>query len=100
MVRKIMFLVLLFTGLQVFSQQSDSITVLHMKVQANIDPRTNRYTELGLDHAREIGADYVILELDTYGGALNDADEIRTRILEFEIPVYAYINKDAASAGA
>ncbi|MEQ8881183.1 MAG: nodulation protein NfeD, partial [Cyclobacteriaceae bacterium] len=100
MVRKIMFLVLLFTGLQVFCQQSDSITVLHMKVQANIDPRTNRYTELGLDHAREIGADYVILELDTYGGALNDADEIRTRILEFEIPVYAYINKDAASAGA
>lgn len=100
MVRKIMFLVLLFTGLQVFCQQEDSITVLHMKVQANIDPRTNRYTELGLDHAREIGADYVILELDTYGGALNDADEIRTRILEFEIPVYAYINKDAASAGA
>ena len=100
MVRKIMFLVLLFTGLQVFCQQQDSITVLHMKVQANIDPRTNRYTELGLEHAKEIEADYVILELDTYGGALNDADEIRTRLLEFEIPVYAFINKDAASAGA
>lgn len=100
MVRKIMFLVLFFAVLQVYSQQADSITVLHMKVQANIDPRTNRYTELGLEKAREINADYVILELDTYGGALNDADEIRTRILEFEIPVYAFINKDAASAGA
>ncbi|MBV6641515.1 MAG: nodulation protein NfeD [Cyclobacteriaceae bacterium] len=100
MVRKIMFLVLFFAVLQVYSQQADSITVLHMKVQANIDPRTNRFTELGLERAREINADYVILELDTYGGALNDADEIRTRILEFEIPVYAFINKDAASAGA
>ena len=100
MVRKIMFLVLFLTGVQAICQQEDSITVLHMKVQANIDPRTNRYTELGLERAKEIGADYVILELDTYGGALNDADEIRTRLLEFEIPVYAFINKDAASAGA
>ncbi len=100
MVRKIMFPVLFFAVMQVYSQQADSITVLHMKVQANIDPRTNRYTELGLERAKEIEADYVILELDTYGGALNDADEIRTRLLEFEIPVYAFINKDAASAGA
>ncbi len=100
MVRKIMILVLVLMGIQAFSQQNDSVTVLHMKVQANIDPRTNRYTELGLERAKEIEADYVILELDTYGGALNDADEIRTRLLEFEIPVYAYINKDAASAGA
>jgi len=74
--------------------------VLHMLVDDVIDPRTNRYTELGLKYAKEIDADYVILELDTYGGALNDADDIRTRILEFDIPIYAYINKDAASAGA
>ena len=84
--------------------QEDSVSskpvVLHLLVDDVIDPRTNRYTELGLEYAEEIGADYVILELDTYGGALNDADDIRTRILEFDIPVYAYINKDAASAGA
>jgi membrane-bound serine protease (ClpP class) len=78
----------------------DSKRILHLKVLDNIDPRTNRYTELGLERATEIEADLVILELDTYGGALNDADEIRTRILNFEIPIYAFINKDAASAGA
>jgi membrane-bound serine protease (ClpP class) len=38
--------------------------------------------------------------MDTYGGAVTDADEIRTRILESKIPVYVFINKDAASAGA
>ncbi len=85
-----------------FSSLADTTTlkVLHLKVQDNIDPRTNRYTELGLDYAKEIDADLVILELDTYGGALNDADEIRTRILDFDRPIYAFINKDAASAGA
>lgn len=79
---------------------STTVQVLHLKVQANIDPRTNRYTELGLAHAQELDVDFVILELDTYGGALNDADEIRTRILNFDRPIYAFINKDAASAGA
>lgn len=74
--------------------------VYHLKVLNDIDPRTNRYTELGLEAAIDANADVVILELDTYGGALNDADEIRTRILNFEKPIYAWINKDAASAGA
>ncbi|RED97498.1 NfeD family protein [Marinoscillum furvescens] len=94
--------VILFLMLTTATHAADSTTVqvLHLKVQANIDPRTNRYTELGLAHAQELDVDFVILELDTYGGALNDADEIRTRILNFDRPIYAFINKDAASAGA
>ena len=74
--------------------------ILHLKVLDNIDPRTNRYTELGIERAKEWDADLIILELDTYGGALNDADDIRTRILDLTIPIYSFINKDAASAGA
>ena len=91
---------LIFFGHLLQAQDNEITKVMHLKVQADIDPRTNRYTELGLDEAIDQGADMVILELDTYGGALNDADEIRTRILNFEKPIYAYINKDAASAGA
>ena len=74
--------------------------VLHLKITSDIDPRSNRYVTLGLERATEINADYVILELDTYGGALTDADEIRTKILNYKRPIYAFINKDAASAGA
>ena len=74
--------------------------VLHLKLTSDIDPRSNRYVTLGLKKANEMNVDYVILELDTYGGALTDADEIRTKILNYERPIYAFINKDAASAGA
>ncbi len=74
--------------------------VFLMKIQDDIDPRSNRYSELALEEAINQEVDLIILELDTYGGALNDADDIRTRILELEIPIYVYINKDAASAGA
>lgn len=82
------------------AQDAKKPVVLHMKISSDIDPRTNRYSELGLEKAQDIAADFIILELDTYGGALNDADDIRTRILDLDIPIYAFINKDAASAGA
>ncbi len=90
---------LLFT-LTLIGQENEKSLVLHLKISDVIDPRTNRYSELGLEKAKELDADYVILELDTYGGALNDADDIRTRILNFDRPIYTFINKDAASAGA
>lgn len=100
----IVFLSVLFGSF--FSMAQESVDegkkplVFKMVLDSEIDPRTNRYSELALDKARELGADYVIIEMDTYGGALNDADDIRTRVMEFEIPIYVFINKDAASAGA
>jgi membrane-bound serine protease (ClpP class) len=78
----------------------DEKKVFLMKIDAEIDPRTNRYSELALEEAEDIEADIIILEIDTYGGAVNDADDIRTRFLEEEKPVWVFINKDAASAGA
>ena len=71
-----------------------------MELKAEIDPRTNRYVDLALEHAEDIEADYVIIEMDTYGGAVNDAKDIVERIMDFEKPIWVFINKDAASAGA
>jgi membrane-bound serine protease (ClpP class) len=97
----IVLLAALTLPMSVVAQSStDEQKVFLMKIDAEIDPRTNRYSELALDEAEEIGADIIILEIDTYGGAVNDADDIRTRFLELEKPVWVFINKDAASAGA
>lgn len=82
------------------TEVKDKPLVFKMRINSDIDPRTNRYSELALEKAVDMQADLVILELDTYGGALNDADDIRTRVLNFDKPIYVYINKDAASAGA
>ncbi len=98
--RKLTVLFILLFSTILLAQEKERPLVLHLKINDVIDPRTNRYSELGLEKAKELDADYVILELDTYGGALNDADDIRTRILNFDRPIYTFINKDAASAGA
>ena len=75
--------------------------VFVMELKADIDPRTNRYTKLALEEAIEEDADIVLIEMDTYGGVVTDADDIRTSLLEFQqAPIWVFINKDAASAGA
>ena len=74
--------------------------VMTLEINDDIDPRMNRYVELALDHARETEADYVIILMDTYGGAVTDAKDIVENISAFDKPVWVFIDKDAASAGA
>ncbi len=93
-------IILVVSILSAASAFQDSTKVLLVKIDAEIDPRMNRYTELALDRAKEINANLILIEMDTYGGAVNDADDIRTRFLNSEIPIWVFINKDAASAGA
>ena len=88
---------------QTLARQEDDTektSVFLMHIDAPIDPRMNRYVELALSEADNVNPDLVIIEMDTYGGAVTDADDIRTRIMEFDRPIYVFINKDAASAGA
>jgi membrane-bound serine protease (ClpP class) len=82
-----------------FSQESRK-KIFTFRIDDNIDPRMNRRVKLALEEAKNKEADLIIIEMDTYGGAVNDADDIRTMILELDIPIYVFINKDAASAGA
>lgn len=80
--------------------QEGTMRVFVMEIRGDIDPRMNRYVDLALTQATEQSADLIIIEMDTYGGAVTDANDIRTRILEYEKPVWVYIDNDAASAGA
>jgi membrane-bound serine protease (ClpP class) len=83
----------------VFAQEKQK-KVFTFAIDQDIDPAMNRRVKLALDQAEALQVDVILIEMDTYGGAVTDADEIRTRILESKIPVYVFINKDAASAGA
>lgn len=80
---------------------SDSLTVIYrIRLDSDIDKAAQRYVTLGLEKAAEAEADYVLLDLDTYGGAVDAADSIRSAILRYDRPVVAFVNMQAASAGA
>ncbi len=74
--------------------------VMVMEIKDEIDPRMYRYVKLSLAHAEKTKADYVIVDMDTYGGVLTDAKEIVDMIMGFKKPIWVFVNSDAASAGA
>ena len=80
---------------------NDSLMVIYrIRLDQNIDKSSQRLVVLGLEKGLESGADCVLLDLDTYGGAVDAADSIRSAILNYPKPVVAYVNMQAASAGA
>ena len=74
--------------------------VMVMDIKSGIDVRTNHYVELALKHAEETKADIVLIDMSTYGGLVQDAQEISDRIIAFKKPVWVFIHPNAFSAGA
>lgn len=83
---------------------TDSITapkkVYLFPIREDIMPSTYRLVEKCLKEAATDSADYVIIDMNTYGGLVDAADKIRTAILHYPKPIYVFINNQAASAGA
>jgi len=93
-------ILLLLTNVLTFALYAQQKKVMIMEIKSEIDPRMKRYVELALRHAEETKADIVIIDMNTYGGALTDAKDIVDAIMDFEKPVWVFINSNAASAGA
>ncbi len=53
-----------------------------------------------LKKAEAAGAEAVVLDMDTPGGALQSTEKIVKMIMESPVPVYTYVNANAGSAGA
>lgn len=106
---KISFLLLIFLiGFQGFSQKTDTLKnnsekkyrVLKFDIKKEIAPPVWRITQKAFKFANDTNADIILVHMNTYGGMLDAADSIRTIILQSEIPVYIFIDNNAASAGA
>ncbi len=83
------------------SEQPDSSTLVYkFNIKEQITPSTWRKTQKVFENAQKMNADLILIHMNTYGGTVVDADSIRTKILNSNIPVWVYIDNNAASAGA
>jgi len=83
--------------------QNDSLknyTIYQFDIKEEIAPPVLRKTQIAFREAKNIHADIILIHMNTYGGLLDAADSIRTKILYSKIPVYVFIDNNAASAGA
>lgn len=92
--------IFLFNTLLLVAQGNDEKLVYVLNIKKEITKATWRQTDQAFFNADSLNADVFLIHMNTYGGTVADADLIRTRILESKIPVYVFIDNNAASAGA
>ncbi len=102
--RRIIFsvLFLFFLVVSAIGQSSEPAEklVYRLRIFSEINSTSWVHTQRAFEEARQLNADAILLHLNTYGGEVVFADSIRTKILNSSIPVYVFIDNNAASAGA
>ncbi|NGM61441.1 nodulation protein NfeD [Sphingobacterium sp. SGG-5] len=93
--KTILFLALvIFAGETVYAQR-----IYKTELKEDVGPNAWRVLKNSYKAAQEDKADYFFVEMNTFGGAVNFADSIRTLLLNAEMKTIVYINNNAASAG-
>ncbi|MDE5555011.1 MAG: nodulation protein NfeD [Muribaculaceae bacterium] len=74
--------------------------IVVLALEDEIDARAWQHTKRACEKAVNDNADLFVIRMNTYGGALDAADSIRTALLRLKVPTVAYVDHNAASAGA
>ncbi len=93
---------LLFPG-AIFSRQElpdEPVKVYQFEIRQDIFPSVGRIVTKAFDAAEAGNYGLVLIHMNTYGGAVDVADSIRTRILNAPMPVWVFVDHNAISAGA
>ena len=94
-----MMVILPFAGNFVLSKgEGDLVTFI--PVEQEVERGLEAFLKRSIQDAEDQGADHIVLEINTPGGAVNAADNIAKIIKGSEVPITAYVSNRALSAGA
>lgn len=99
-ISSLLWITALILVIPLFSTAKEQKLIYKIDIKKEIDHTTRLYLRNGLSEAQTLGADAVLIHMNTYGGLVDAADSMRTAILYNPIPVYVFIDNNAASAGA
>ena len=74
--------------------------VYHVPIHGTIDMGLPHYIQRVVMEAEENDAEAIIFDIDTFGGRVDAATQIKDIILDSKVTTIAFINKRAISAGA
>lgn len=95
-----LFLLLLLPVFLSSAEEKNEKLIYKFNIKEDITRATWRQTQQAFAAADSLNADIFLIHMNTYGGTVLDADSIRTKILQSPIPVYVFVDNNAASAGA
>lgn len=79
---------------------AQSQVIYKVPIHDTIDLGLPPFIERSIEMAENDKADAIIFDIDTFGGRLDAATQIKDAILSTKIPTIAFINRRAISAGA
>jgi len=91
---------LLLAGAPSAAAQAPSGAVYRLDIHGTIENGLAPYVIRGLREANAANASAVVLDLDTPGGRVDAAERIADAVRASKVPVYAFVNPRAYSAGA
>jgi membrane-bound serine protease (ClpP class) len=94
-------LLVLLCGTYLASAQAPSVpTVVQIDLDDIVHPVSASYVSEGIKHAKDIGAQAVILRLDTPGGLADSMREVVETILSSPVPVITWVGPNGARAAS
>lgn len=94
---KILLSILLITTAFIYAQQK---RVYIAYIENEIDLGLAPYISRAISDADKAGADAIIFKINTFGGRVDAATQIKDAILASNVPTVAFVNNRAISAGA
>lgn len=80
--------------------KTKNLKIYILEIKEEIAPPVWRNMQKAFKEANSLKADLIIIHMNTYGGMVETADSMRTAVLNNPIPIWVYIDNNAASAGA
>ena len=93
-----LFVIFSLIALNTYANETDEVYLV--SITGTIDLGLSSYVKRALEEAVLNKAKAVILEIDTFGGRVDAATQIRDKIMSLNIPSVAYVKNRAWSAGA
>ena len=78
----------------------DAPLVFRVPVTGTVEMGLAPFIERAIREAESVNASAVVLDIDTPGGRVDSAERIADAIADSGVPVYAFVNRRAFSAGA
>ena len=88
--------IILFAGFLYSADQN----VYRVPIQGVIDLGLPTFIERVIEEAEKDQVEVIIFDIDTFGGRVDAATQIKDAILDSDVPTVAFINRRAISAGA
>ena len=93
-----LFIIFSLIILNTYANEKDEVYLVSIK--GTIDLGLSSYVQRALEEALLNKAKAIILEIDTFGGRVDAATQIRDKVMSLNIPSIAYVKNRAWSAGA